>query len=66
MKVIKIIHKATHPTDEGDWVVWAMCIINGQYKYCALYYDTYEKAKEVKAGQLLDIEKTRFRIRSYG
>ena len=66
MKVTKIIHKAMRPTDEGDWIVWCMVYINGQYRYCALMYDTYEEAKAVHEGQLLDIEKTRFSIRNYG
>lgn len=52
--------------DEGLWLVWAQCVINSQYRYCALMYDTFEEAKAVQEGQLLDIEKTRFSIRNYG
>lgn len=64
MKVIKIIHKAMRPTDEGDWVVWCMVYINGQYKYQGIVFSSFEEARAVKEGQLLDIEKVR--LRSYG
>lgn len=50
--------------DEGLWLVWAQCVINSQYRYCALMYDTFEESKAVKEGQLLDIEKTRFSVRN--
>lgn len=50
--------------DEGYWLVWAQCHINGQYRYCTLIYDTFEEAKAVHEGQLLDIEKTRFSVRN--
>lgn len=66
MKVTKIIHKAERANDEGYWLVWAQCSINGQYRCCTLIYDTFEEAKAVKEGQNLDIEKTRFSIRNYG
>lgn len=66
MKVSKIIHKSAHPNDEGYWLVWAQCAINGQYRYCPLIYDTFEESKAVHEGQLLNIEKTRFSIRNYG
>lgn len=65
MRVSKIIHCSIHANDEGDWLVWAQCVINGQYRYCVLYYDTYEEAKAVKEGQTLNIERTRFSIRNY-
>ena len=52
--------------DEGYWLVWAQCHINGQYRYCTLIYDTFEESKAVHEGQLLDVEKTRFSIRNYG
>lgn len=64
MKVSKIIHKAMQANDEGYWLVWAQCHINGQYRYCTLIYDTFEESKAVKEGQLLDIEKTRFSVRN--
>lgn len=66
MKVNKIIHKAERANDEGYWLVWAQCHINGQYKYCTLTYDTWEEARAVNEGMLLNVEKTRFSIRSYG
>ena len=50
--------------DEGYWFVWAQCVINGQYRYCTMIYDTYDESKAVKEGQVLDIEKTRFSIRN--
>ena len=64
MKVIKIIHKAMRTTDEGDWLVWCMVYINGQYKYQGLVFDSFEEARAVKEGQLVDVEKVR--LRSYG
>ena len=64
MKVIKIIHKAMQPTDEGDWVVWCMVYINGKYKYQGLVFGSFEEARAVKEGQLLDIDTVR--LRSYG
>lgn len=66
MRVNKIIHRSTQANDEGYWLVWAQCAINGQYRYCTLIYDTFEESKAVKDGQVLDIEKTRFSIRNYG
>ena len=51
------------PTDEGDWLVWCMVYINGQYKYQGLVFSSFEEARAVKEGQLVDIEKVR--IRSY-
>lgn len=65
MRVNKIIHKADRPNDEGYWLVWAMCYINGQYRYCTLIYDTFDESKEVHEGQTLDIEKTRFSLRNH-
>lgn len=64
MKVTKIIHKAMRPTDEGDWVVWCMVYINGQCKYKGLVFESFDEARAVNEGLLVDIEKVR--LRSYG
>lgn len=33
------------PNDEGDWIVWCMDYINGQYKYQGLVFDSFEQAR---------------------
>lgn len=52
------------PNDEGYWLVWAMCLINGKSRYCALLYNSFEEAKTVQPGNLLDMDKQKFFIRN--
>ena len=65
MKVVKIIHKASHPNDEGYWLVWAMVYINGSSRYCTLIYDTFEESRAVSQNDFLDIEKQRFSFKPF-
>lgn len=62
MKVVKIIHKASRPNEEGYWLVWAMVYINGSTRYCTLIYDTFEESRAVSQNDLLDIEKQQFSL----
>lgn len=64
MKVVKIIHKASRPNDEGYWLVWAMVYINGSTRYCTLIYDTFEESRAVSQNDFLDIDKQRFSFMS--
>lgn len=65
MKVVKIIHKASRPNDEGYWLVWAMVYINGSSRFCTLIYDTFEESRAVSQNDLLDIEKQRFSLKPF-
>lgn len=56
MKVVKIIHRAMRPNNEGRWLVWCMVYVNGKSRYSALKFDTFAEARELKEGDYLKKE----------
>lgn len=53
MKVVKIIHRAMSPNDEGIWLVWCMVYVNGRYSYKVLKFESYDEARDLKEGTIL-------------
>lgn len=63
MKVIRIIHKAMRPTDEGRLGSLVHGLHQRAVQVQGLVFCSFEESRAVKEGQLLDIEKVR--LRSY-
>ena len=64
MRVTKLIEAPIIDAD-GKWYVFCQVLRGCSYVYGAIVCDTMKEALSIKEGQILDVGKTRFSIRSY-
>lgn len=64
MRVTKLIEAPIIDAD-GKWNVFCQVLRGRSYVYGAIVCDTMKEALSIKEGQILDVGKTRFSIRSY-
>lgn len=63
MRITKLIDKAPIIDADGKWNVFCQVQRGGSYVYGVIICDTMEESFELKEGQILDAEKTRFEHR---
>lgn len=59
MKIAKVIKTFYEPNEKGLYCVVCQAHFGNTYRYINLCFDTVEEAKAVKAGDFIDIEKTK-------
>lgn len=63
MRITKIVEKTPIINENGKWNVFCQVQRGSSYVYGVILFDTMKEAFELKEGQILDAEKTRFKHR---
>lgn len=54
VKVVKIIHRAVRPNEEGLWFVWCQVYVNGAFRYDCLEFSDWTEFIKLKEGDYVN------------
>ena len=60
MRVVKIVDRTPIINENGDWLLFCMVQRGNTPVYGAIVCETMQDAFNIKAGQILDVEKVKF------